>query len=400
MERTQETWPLVSVQHYRETINPTPSYQRYAVWSRPQQQLLIDSILRGMDIPKLYLREVEGDGPFKYEAVDGQQRLRAVWEFFADEYPLSERFSPEHGSVRYSELPNEERRLVELYQFSVVIIKRAHEAEIREMFCRLQNGKPLNAAEKRNAMVSQMRDFCEQLSEHPFFESVRFGNGRMQHQQVAAQTVLLELNGGPTNVRNNMLQAMYEEKCNFDGSGRLAKRVKKVYDFLKSCFPDRTPELKRGNVVSLYLLASSLMDAFRLRGKERDFRDFLIDFEAKRRVNEDDNELVRYNERLSHASDSEEAIEFRHRVLLRAFHEFCPDLVPIDSQRSFDEGQRIAIYRRDGGQCKYCGADVPWEGFDADHVVPHSKGGPTTVTNGWLACGTCNRQKGAKVSST
>jgi hypothetical protein len=77
MDRSHETWPLVSVFHYKDDINPTPDYQRYAVWSRAQQQLLMDSVFRGLDIPKLYLRQTNDDGPFKYEAVDGQsQRYR------------------------------------------------------------------------------------------------------------------------------------------------------------------------------------------------------------------------------------------------------------------------------------------------------------------------------------
>lgn len=48
MERNHETWPLVSVYHYKSEINPTPTYQRYAVWNRDQQQLLMDSIYRGL----------------------------------------------------------------------------------------------------------------------------------------------------------------------------------------------------------------------------------------------------------------------------------------------------------------------------------------------------------------
>ena len=46
-----------------------------------QKQLLVDSILRDYDIPKLYWRKV-GSKPDTYDVVDGQQRLRAIWEFF------------------------------------------------------------------------------------------------------------------------------------------------------------------------------------------------------------------------------------------------------------------------------------------------------------------------------
>lgn len=64
------------------------------------------------------------------------------------------------------------------YQFNLVIIKQAEDAEIREMFCRLQNGKPLNSAEKRNAMKSDMRDFCAELSQHD--------SGEGEHLEIAS----------------------------------------------------------------------------------------------------------------------------------------------------------------------------------------------------------------------
>lgn len=49
---------------------------------------MIDSVLRGMDIPKVYLRARNGDGVFSHAAVDGQQRLRALWEFRSGALPL------------------------------------------------------------------------------------------------------------------------------------------------------------------------------------------------------------------------------------------------------------------------------------------------------------------------
>lgn len=398
MDRSHETWPLVSVFHYKDDINPSPEYQRYAVWSRAQQQLLMDSVFRGLDIPKLYLRQTNGAGPFKYEAVDGQQRLRAVWDFFENKYTLSENATPELGGKKYKDLDMDLRKRFDHYQFNLVIIKEAEDAEIREMFCRLQNGKPLNSAEKRNAMKSDMRDFCAELAKHDFFKAVRFGNGRMQHQQVAAQTVSLELEGGPAPCRDKNLQKMYDDYGSFDSTGKHARKLKRIYDFLGRSFPDRTPELKRGHVVSLYLLISALMNSYSLNGREAAIHQFLIDFDYRRRTETDNIEMVKFTERMSHSSDSEDAIRLRHETLLREFHASCPDLIPLDSKRGFDEHQRIAIYRRDGGKCKYCGKDVSWSDYNADHVVPHNDGGPTTVENGWLACGSCNKSKGGKVA--
>lgn len=54
------------------------------------------------------------------------------------------------------------------------------------------------------------------------------------------------------------------------------------------------------------------------------------------------------------------------------------------------EEMRRAVYERDKFQCVYCGSE---ENLQCDHVVPVSKGGPTTLANLAAACRTCNARK-------
>lgn len=54
---------------------------------------------------------------------------------------------------------------------------------------------------------------------------------------------------------------------------------------------------------------------------------------------------------------------------------------------------RWSVFRRDNFTCKRCGRQ---EDLHADHVVPESKGGPTTLENLQTLCGECNRKKGAR----
>jgi 5-methylcytosine-specific restriction endonuclease McrA len=35
--------------------------------------------------------------------------------------------------------------------------------------------------------------------------------------------------------------------------------------------------------------------------------------------------------------------------------------------------------------------------MEFDHIIPHAKGGPTTVANIRLLCRTCNRKKGSSL---
>lgn len=68
--------------------------------------------------------------------------------------------------------------------------------------------------------------------------------------------------------------------------------------------------------------------------------------------------------------------------------------VPIRRTISFT---RSNVYIRDKHTCQYCGQRAKELTFD--HVVPKSKGGPTTWTNIVTACGPCNRKKGDRLPS-
>jgi superfamily II DNA or RNA helicase len=64
-----------------------------------------------------------------------------------------------------------------------------------------------------------------------------------------------------------------------------------------------------------------------------------------------------------------------------------------DLQRLFNSKQRQELYIESGAKCQLCG-DVLERGWHADHVVPFSKGGPTTLDNGQALCRKCNLAKG------
>lgn len=57
---------------------------------------------------------------------------------------------------------------------------------------------------------------------------------------------------------------------------------------------------------------------------------------------------------------------------------------------------RANIYARDSYRCQYCGAKPTLKGLNYDHVVPRSRGGPTTWENIVTACLPCNLRKGDK----
>jgi hypothetical protein len=406
MELNKDKWPLSTIFGIKESIDTNPDYQRPAVWSLTQKRLLIDTILRGYDIPKMYWRKT-GKKPNRYEVVDGQQRLRAIWGFMAGEYNLGKdaELVDEHDmrNMSYDTLPHELRKSFDIYPLDVIVMSETDEEEVREMFLRLQNGTSLKAQEKRNAMGGKMRDFVKEMSSHKFFENCRFENARYTYDLVVAQMMKIELAGGPCNVKNADLNRMYSEYKDFDSNGLKAKKLKRVLDFLLKAFPEKTPELERYSVISLYILVSHLMEKYVISDREKVLQNWFIEFEQYRReqgaLDEEhcDPEVLVYRERTSHSTDSEDSLKHRNEYLLRKFFETIPDIQLKDNSRLFTHEQRLAIYRRDGGTCKLkikCnGEKCTWDNWEADHIIPHSKGGKTMVNNGQVACSECNKSK-------
>ncbi|MBI2851144.1 MAG: DUF262 domain-containing protein [Chloroflexi bacterium] len=405
-EAYTKQWPLYSVRMRENKVDPQPPYQRGPVWSNSKKQLLMDSILRRYDIPKIYLRAVDNP-PYKYEVIDGQQRLRAIWEFCRDKFAIAKDCDPVRGhevaGKLFSELPNGLVDEFQSYELSFVILEDATEDEVEEMFTRLNNGESLTAAEKRNAMPGDMRDFVKELTFHPLLGKVPFKNTRFAFDQVCAQMTCLELAGGPTDTKAKDLRKMYENCAKFDKNGSVSKKIKRTLNFLDTAFPDKTPELRKQNVVSLFLLVSELLEKYAISGKETLFRDWFVKFESDRRQEQDKPEderepdWIHYQEVILQAVDSKPSIEFRHSMLLTSFLLSCPDLLPLDPQRIFTEEQRLAIFRKYDGICPVGGEKVKWGEFHADHIVPFSKGGKTTVANGQHLCPKHNLEKAASV---
>ena len=398
--RSKDTWPLITLTRRRIRIDTSPDYQRPTVWTTAQKQLLIDSILRDFDVPKVYLHKSADNN---YDVIDGQQRIRAIWSFYDDEFALAKDAAPVQGfeiaGLKFSELPDEVTTILDTYTLDLVILDTDSDEEIREMFLRLQNGTTLKAQEKRNAMPGKMRDFVRSLTNHTFFTKVHFSNKRYTHDQVAAQMTLLALNKGICNIKDRDLNLMYERNKNFNSNSSDAKNVTRILDYLNRMFPSKAPELKRYNAISLFILILDMMPNYDIRDREADIAKWFIDFECRRAEDElkdpeeQEPRLVVYHERLSHSSDSEDSLKYRHDILKTSLLDTVHNLPQKDSKRSFDEAQRQVIYRRGNGICKICGAHCEWNHWEADHIVPWSKGGKTEIENGQVLCPTCNSKK-------
>ena len=288
----------------RARIDQNPVYQRGPVWTLRQQQRLIDSILRGYDIPKLYFYRRGSVEPYEHDVTDGQQRLIAIWQFFADEYPLGPDSEdvPDFGDLTgasYSDLPEGAQDRLKLFHLTICEITDATETEVRELFLRLQEGLSLNPAEKRNAMEGGMRDFVAKLGgNHPVFPLTWISNARFGWHNLAAHVVRLELAEGPADIKASDLRKMYEDHKGFSQEDPAARRTERVLNYMTRVLHSkpRAMSIKWG-FVDLYLAISRLLhrSVLDLEDQEQSFLLMFEAFEKQRLAVEDPADLLGAN---------------------------------------------------------------------------------------------------------
>lgn len=131
-----------------------PAFQRRAVWSEKAKSYLIDTILRGKPIPKVFIRQklnVTTKTSLR-EVVDGQQRLRTILSYVRDGFPLGRSQHPEYGGMRFSQLPEDAQSAFLSFEIAVDLLINLPDAEILDIFARLNSyAVVLNEQEKINA---------------------------------------------------------------------------------------------------------------------------------------------------------------------------------------------------------------------------------------------------------
>nr|WP_313510056.1 DUF262 domain-containing protein [Stenotrophomonas geniculata] len=192
-----------------DRLDLSPTFQRRGrLWSRFKRAHLIDSVINGFDIPKLYVADFTlapsalNEKKKPYAVVDGRQRLEAFFEFFNDGLPLNksavfeQQPSLKIGGLTYSQLKEIAPHLaekIEDFEPVVMSIVTDDDAKIAEMFVRLNSGEAANSAERRNAQPGPVPDLVRELTAHPFLSNrIKFSTARMAEFNLAAKLLMIE----------------------------------------------------------------------------------------------------------------------------------------------------------------------------------------------------------------
>jgi len=223
----------------RDDILLDPAWQRGAVWTKQKKALLIDSIIREYDIPKLYLRSISPGGAHKFEVVDGQQRLRAIWDYLDGSYCLANDAEDigdqEIRGKSFSQLSARLRNKILNFKIVVAYVENAQEPELSVLFARMQMGVALNPAELRNAIQCPIRHLIDSIArEHDFFSNSKISAARFKHQDYLAHAFCSCYYAGGVHLKAPQLKAMYGTDFESEEILDLAANATKILDCMNS----------------------------------------------------------------------------------------------------------------------------------------------------------------------
>lgn len=229
------------------TLVLSPSFQRRSVWPVGAKSYLLDTIVRGLPIPIIFLREQKTDLDSlepKREVVDGQQRIRTLLAFIVpqmlknfdpdrDNFTIKSTHNKDLAGKAFKDLPAEVRQEILDYQFSVHILpSNVDDREVLQIFARMNaTGLKLNPQELRNAAffgefkTSMYAISAEQL---PRWRKWRIFSeaqiSRMAEVEITSEFAQLMLKGIV---------------------GKTQKAIDRLYSDLEEAWPERTEAERR-----------------------------------------------------------------------------------------------------------------------------------------------------------
>jgi len=406
--------------------NLNPPYQRESgVWSDEKKQLFLDSLINGYDIPKLYVhdynQEVDEEG-HHYAIIDGKQRMTSIWSFVKNEFPLNSQFEfsqdslltstinedsfPKAGDY-YRDFKEEYKENFKNITMDIVKIFTIEPEDIDEQFSRLNNGEPLNSAEKRNAFGGDMALLVREISNNKFFkEKLHVKNNRYSHYEISVKFLRLEWmelteKQDLVDLTKKYLDAFVIDNKNLDTEKQnlLKNSINKNLIYMCNVFQDKDFLLSKVTYPQLYYIFIKRIKkqyASLDNNLSKLIHDFLERFEKERvlntRTGRENDDLQLYTLFAMQGTNSSNSMKTRLDILEEYFIKYnCDNITTLDPKRLFTYIEREFIWITNDKQCQKCKKEINLDEMDADHIKKWKDGGKTVLNNARCLCFSCNR---------
>ncbi|MGB2624956.1 MAG: DUF262 domain-containing protein [Candidatus Acidiferrum sp.] len=259
------------IDDYIYRIDLDADYQREKIWSREDQERLLDSIIKNIDIPKIYLARIKDNENFDYECIDGKQRMATLLDFFKPEpeedNPLAVRIAGEKYTYRRlrTELPSLATKFDDFELSFVIYPESVDDTFLRDIFRRLQLGVRLISGEMLKTFTGTIRDFIykEMKKDIPFLRNTGLSDKRFSKQFTLAQICINSFsrneNGTFVRARYDDLEDFFNVKSSLKSKDENLVRIREVLRVMDKQFGESASEISsRAAAVSAYLFVEAL----------------------------------------------------------------------------------------------------------------------------------------------
>lgn len=394
-----------------------PEYQRNFVASPAIASRLVESVLMDVPIPVIYLAQ-ERDGTFS--VIDGQQRLTSFISFVNGKYPSGDEFRltgltvlPDLNRLAFAQLPKDLQTKFRTATIHSIIIKRESNEDIKfEIFERLNTGSTkLNEDEIRNTVYrGEYIKLLAELAQEPLFHDlIRKDNfrNRMVYRGMILRFLAVS-EKSYLNYKSSMKQFCNKElRDNQHLTPAKAKEYRQRFqhclDLVKTVFGEKafrryipgtadSPGRWSDGQINMALFDLQ-MNGFvnysknEVLSKADHIREALLDLMN----NDEEFQLL-----IGYKTSDTDNVKRRFRIYFDLLERIIGD--KNYTQRIFSPQLKAKLFKQNP-VCAISGQQIlAIEDAEVDHIIPYSKGGPTTEDNAQLVLRYFNRAKNNKVA--
>jgi hypothetical protein len=316
--------------------------QRGFVWDKRRSSLLIDTILRDMIIPPIYVVKTENKIKTKngmasiYDVIDGKQRCLTTAKFRSNGFALTGIETPvtlSDGStfnlndLTYDELPDELKEAFDRFSFSICMIIDASDEDIVEVMARLNNGKALSTVENTRIKAKDLTGI-QRFSNLDFFKNhmtEKSINGYHNEDIVVKMCILLDnMNTDAVSLDNADVRSVFENLVitgNKTRNDELETIISTMSDIVNTMLEDKKKAAakrfvsKTGLLSSVRTIKTALDDGY----DSEYLAEFFEDFFSKTPSSNDD-----YNNAAKSGTNHSINVGAREVAMRDAFNAFTP----------------------------------------------------------------------------
>ena len=398
------------------------AYQREKVAKESWKQAIMRTVLVDSyaGIPEIHIRVVvtEGKG-WKYELIDGQQRVTAILDFLNNKYPLpSDMIFDGHdiSGLFAEDLQNKFSSIWETlseYRISCKWYEEISDLQTAHLFIEvLNNVNDMKPQEIRNAILGFYSSYVRNTARfepHKLFTRIKtkvkntekqhlkyFSSnftlaGRMEVDEFLSELLYLHFNDPKKGVSNAIHKRWVEDIQKAEGKNASSfvdkKKADELLNFALSILevvPDHFKvKLNSMTTMMLVLYAKDLCDRFGDINREKYvsafFETYLLWSDTKKQLyaketTANGNQMPPFNELFGGKNGN--AIQTIFNVLDKELEKGDIDfgVIKLDLRKVFKRSDIIRKWQEQGGKCALTGRVLSEDDIAGDHIVPRSAG--------------------------